>query len=60
MGYTNVSQICHFNLSDLKDISGNNIKLDEQTRFFDSLNRIRSQLVLVPSNSLLTSEGYLV
>jgi hypothetical protein len=59
-GYTNLSQICHFNQSDFNDIIGNNITLDEQTRLLDALKRIRSQLVLISSKSLLPGEGYLV
>ncbi|CAF1659167.1 unnamed protein product [Adineta steineri] len=59
-GYTNLSQICHFNQSDFNDILGNNITLDEQTRLLDGLKRIRSQLVLISSKSLLPGEGYLV
>ncbi len=60
-GYTNLSQICHFNSSDLIDIIGNNHQLDEQTRLLDNLNNLRSQLLLISSKSLLTSEGgYLV
>ncbi|CAF2566933.1 unnamed protein product [Rotaria sp. Silwood2] len=60
-GYTNLSQICHFNSSDLKIFIGNNnTTLDEQTRLLDSLNRIQSELILISSTSLLTTEGYLV
>ncbi|CAF3631267.1 unnamed protein product [Rotaria socialis] len=59
-GYTNLSQICHFNQSDLHDIIGNSITLDEQTRLLDSLKHVRSQLVLISSKSLLPGEGYLV
>ncbi|CAF0812320.1 unnamed protein product [Rotaria sordida] len=60
-GYTNLSQICHFNSSDLKIFIGNNnITHDEQIRLLNSLNRIQSELVFIPSKSLLTSEGYLV
>ena len=58
--YTNLSQICHFNQSDLNDILGNSITLDEQTRLLDALKRVRSQLVLISSKSLLPGEGYLV
>ncbi|CAF1122630.1 unnamed protein product [Adineta steineri] len=59
-GYTNLSQICHFNSLDLNDILGNDFTFDEQTHLLDSLNHIRSQLVLTSSKSLLTGEGYLV
>ena len=59
-GYTNLSQICHFTQTDLNDIIGNHITLDEQTRLSDALKRIRSQLVLISSKSLLPGEGYLV
>ncbi len=60
IGYTNLSQICHFNSSDLNHIIGNNLTLDEQTRLLDNLNHIQSQLILISSKSLLTTEGYLV
>ncbi|CAF1570989.1 unnamed protein product [Rotaria magnacalcarata] len=59
-GYTNLSQICHFNSSDLTILLGDNITLDEQNRLLDSLTRIRSDLVLISSKSLLNREGYLV
>jgi hypothetical protein len=59
-GYTNLSQICHFNASDFIDIIGNHITFDEQTRLLDNLNHIRSQLVFISSKSLLNTEGYLV
>ncbi|CAF3410725.1 unnamed protein product [Rotaria sp. Silwood1] len=59
-GYTNLSQICHFNSSDLKIFIGNNVTHDEQIRLLDSLDRIQSELLLISSKSLLTSEGYLV
>ena len=55
-GYTNLSQICHFNSSDLINIIGNNITFDEQTRLVDNLNYIQSQLVFISSKT----EGYLV
>ena len=57
VGYTNLSQICHFNAFDLKEIIGHNLTVEEQTRLVDSLTRIRSQLILISS---LPSEGYLV
>ncbi len=60
LGYTNFSQICHLTSSDLTDIIGNHVPIDEKTRLLDSLNHIRSQLVLISSKPLLTSEGYLV
>jgi len=59
-GYTNLSQICHFNQSDLNDVLGNCITLDEQTYLLNELKRIRSQLVLITSKPLLPGEGYLV
>ncbi|CAF0888020.1 unnamed protein product [Rotaria sordida] len=59
-GYTNLSQICHFNQTDLHDIIGNSISLDEQSRLLDALKHVRSQLVLISSKSLLPGEGYLV
>jgi hypothetical protein len=59
-GYTNLSQICHFNQSDLNDIVGNCITVDEQTHLLNELKRVRSQLVLISSKSLLPGEGYLV
>jgi hypothetical protein len=55
-----LSQICHLTSSDLTDIIGNHVPIDEKTRLLDSLNHIRSQLVLISSKPLLTSEGYLV
>ncbi len=59
-GYTNLSQICHFNQSDINDIVGNCITTDEQTDLLNELKRVRSQLVLISSKSLLPGEGYLV
>jgi hypothetical protein len=60
-GYSNLSQICHFNSSDLNDIMGSSISLDEQMRLLDGLKRVRSQLVLISSKSTLSpGEGYLV
>jgi len=64
VGYTNLSQICHFSISDLIDIGSNNVTFDEQTRLLDAIKQVRSQLVLISSSStskpLLSSEGYLV
>jgi hypothetical protein len=34
--------------------------IDEQIRLLDALKRVRSQLVLISSKSLLPGEGYLV
>lgn len=59
-GYTNLSQICHFHQSELHDVVGNSITVDEQNRFLDALKHVRSQLVLISSKSLLPGEGYLV
>ena len=59
-GYTNLSQICHFNQTDFNDILNNYATIDEQTRLFNELKRVRSQLVLISSKSLLPGEGYLV
>ena len=59
-GYRNLSQICHFDQSDINNVVGNSITLDEQTRLLDGLKRVRSQLVLISSKSLLPGEGYLV
>ena len=59
-GYTNLSQLCHFTHSDLLDITEGHMAPDEKTRVLESLKRMRSQLVLISSKSLLTDEGYLV
>ena len=60
-GLSNLSQICHFNLAELNDVTGSSITLDEQTRLLDALKRVRSQLVLISSKSTMSSgEGYLV
>lgn len=59
-GYTNLSQICHFNQSDINDVVGNSITFDEQSRLLEALKHVRSQLVLISSKSLLPGEGYLV
>lgn len=59
-GYTNLSQICHFDQTDFNDILSNYATIDEQTRLFNELKRVRSQLVLISSKSLLPGEGYLV
>ena len=58
--YTNLSQICHFDSSDFHALLGNHTTPIEQSRLIESLNHIRSELVLICSKSLLTSEGYLV
>lgn len=59
-GYTNLSQICHFNSTDFHNLLGNNLKYGEQNCLVKNLNQIRSQLVLISSKSLLITEGYLV
>ena len=59
-GYHNLSQLCHFTRADLMDITEGHMAPDEQTRVLESLKRMRSQLVLISSKSLLTDEGYLV
>ena len=56
--YTNLSQICHFNLLDLTTLFPNHISLNEKTRLLENLAHLRSQLVLIPSKSFSTTEGF--